>query len=132
MGADFRQFVKNILSKDYSAANSMPFQIMDRKTMKIFAKIWRNCPEHERACLRIFYVHVFNMVWPLEQNHKIGRKKKELKKFVDEKSYFIGSKNHIFQFEICEISPKKNSKVALPGSHWESRGHSIRIAENRQ
>ncbi len=87
VGANFRQIVKNILSKDYSAANSVPFQIMGRKTIKIFAKIWRNCPEHERACLRIFYVHVFNMVWPLEQNHKIGRKKKELKKFVDEKSF---------------------------------------------
>jgi len=76
VGADFRQFVKNILSKDYSAANSMPFQIMDRKTMKIFAKIWRNCLEHERARLRIFCVHVFNMVGHLSKITKLGGKKK--------------------------------------------------------
>jgi len=48
VGANFRHFVKNILSKDYSAANSVPFQIMGRKIIKIFAKIWRNCLEHER------------------------------------------------------------------------------------
>ncbi len=88
VGANFRQIVKNILSKDYSAANSVPFQIMGRKTIKIFAKIWRNCLEHERARLRIFCVHVFNMFGHLSKITKLGgKKKKELKKFVDEKSF---------------------------------------------
>jgi hypothetical protein len=70
VGANFRHFVKNILSRDYSAANSVPFQIMGRKTIKIFAKIWRNCLEHERA-LKNFLCSCFQYRWPLEQNHKI-------------------------------------------------------------
>ncbi len=75
VGANSRQFVKNILSKDYSAANSVPFQIMGRKTIKIFAKIWRNCLKHERAHLRIFYVHIFNLVGHLSKITKLGGKK---------------------------------------------------------
>jgi hypothetical protein len=38
-GANFRHFVKNILSKDYSAANSAPFQIVGWNTIKIFANM---------------------------------------------------------------------------------------------
>jgi hypothetical protein len=71
LGADFRHFVKNILSTDYSAANSLPFQIMGRKTIKILGKIWRNCLEHERALKNFLYscchknLAIWNFFFPL-------------------------------------------------------------------
>jgi hypothetical protein len=115
VGANFRHFVKNILSKDYSAANSVPFQIMGRKTIKILGKIWRNCLEHETAlknflcscCHKNLAIWIF-FFFSLLNLSNLGH-------FVDEKSFCIGSKNYIFQFEICEISPKIKLKVVLPG-----------------